>query len=496
MSSSPGQAAPSFEALRIREARYRALFDAMHEGFCVLEMVVDEAGVPVDYRFLETNPAFEQHTGLVDAVGRTARDLVPGLENHWVETYGRVALTGQPDRFVEESPAMGRWFEVEAFRIGKPEQLQVALLFRNITAQTRAEEGLRKAEWRLAQALDVSGLGTWSLDRTTRMLHLDARACLLLGRRQPDVDLAEVEQWIYPDDLATYRETVQPPASGSATSTETTVRVRLPDGAVRWIRSYGRTYERSGAPDFALGVIADVTAEMEAAAGLRTENEALAGRVAERRREVRQLAGALALAEERERRRIAMVLHEDLQQVIAAARWIAEPIGEPALKQALTRAAHLTHSLSHDLCPPLEGDGRLRPLLEWIAQQMAELHGLCVTVDAPDDLAITAPDLRPLLYHVLRELLFNVAKHADVEAAAVIARRDGTDVIVDVSDEGVGFDDAMVGVGLGLMELQPRLRHVGGNLTVTSRAGTGTCATVRLPLTVEPVGEREFAGGQ
>lgn len=467
----------------------------MHEGFCVLEMVVDEGGVPVDYRFLETNPAFERHTGLVDAVGRTARDLVPGLEDHWVEIYGHVALTGEPNRFVEESPAMGRWFEVEAFRIGEPGQLQVALLFRDITAQTRAEENLRKAEWRLAQALDVSGLGTWSLDRTTQMLHLDPRACVLLGRRQPDVDLAEVEQWIYPDDLETYHETVQASAAGEVSSTEVTLRVRLPDGTVRWIRSHGRTYERSGAPDFALGVIADVTAEMEAAAGLRTENEALVDRVAERRREVRQLAGALALAEERERRRIAMVLHEDLQQVIAAARWIAEPIGEPALKDALTRAAHLTRSLSHDLCPPLEGDGRLLPLLEWIAQQMDELHGLQVTVSAPDDLAVSAPDIRPLLYHVLRELLFNVAKHADVTAATVTARRDGADVIVEVSDEGVGFDDAMVGAGLGLLELQPRLRHVGGELTVTSRAGTGTCARVRLPLPVEPAREREFAGG-
>jgi PAS domain S-box-containing protein len=139
-------------AIAESEARYRTLFESIDEGFCVFEMLYDDEGHPVDYRWLETNPAFERHTGLVDAVGRTARELVPGLERHWVDIYNRVAVTGKPKRFIEESAVMGRWFEVDAFRVGKPQQRRVGLLFTDITARKRAEEALKAANAKLMRS--------------------------------------------------------------------------------------------------------------------------------------------------------------------------------------------------------------------------------------------------------------------------------------------------------------------------------------------------------
>ncbi|WP_313633654.1 PAS domain-containing protein [Massilia timonae] len=109
------------EQLRASEERYRTLFESVDQGFCIFEMIFDAAGKAVDYRFLEMNPMFERHTGLVDAAGRTARELLPGLDDFWFETYGRVALTGIPARFENEAPAMGRWFDVYANRIGGPD---------------------------------------------------------------------------------------------------------------------------------------------------------------------------------------------------------------------------------------------------------------------------------------------------------------------------------------------------------------------------------------
>ena len=100
------------------EGLYRTLFNSIDQGFCLIEICLDDAGAPVDYRFIDANAVFEQQTGLRNAVGRTARELVPNLEPHWFEIYGRVAATGEPKRFVDHAPSMGRWFDVYAFRIG------------------------------------------------------------------------------------------------------------------------------------------------------------------------------------------------------------------------------------------------------------------------------------------------------------------------------------------------------------------------------------------
>ena len=80
--------------------RYRTLFSRIDQGFCVCQMIVDESGTAVDYRFLEINEAFCGMTGLpTDAVGRTALEMVPNLEPRWVDTYARVGLGGQALRF-------------------------------------------------------------------------------------------------------------------------------------------------------------------------------------------------------------------------------------------------------------------------------------------------------------------------------------------------------------------------------------------------------------
>ena len=119
-------------AAATNEARYRSLFESIDEGFCVIE-VIFEKDRAVDYRFLEVNPVFGQQTGLVDAVGQTMREMVPEQDEHWFELYGRVALTGEPVRHENASEAMGRWFDVYAFRIGQPEKRRVAVLFKDVT---------------------------------------------------------------------------------------------------------------------------------------------------------------------------------------------------------------------------------------------------------------------------------------------------------------------------------------------------------------------------
>lgn len=128
------------------QGRYRELFDAIDEGYCLCEIIVDGDDRPVDYRFLETNPLFEEMTGLEAAVGRTALELVPDLEPHWVETYARAALGGERIRFEQGSAAMGRWFDVFTMPLG--ERGRFGIVFKDVTARRMAELELSQSEAR------------------------------------------------------------------------------------------------------------------------------------------------------------------------------------------------------------------------------------------------------------------------------------------------------------------------------------------------------------
>ena len=131
------------QALKESEERYRTLFDSMDEAFCIIEMIFDDTQTAVDMRFLEVNPAFARQTGMTDAVGKRVRELAPGIEAYWIETYGQVSLTGEPVRFVNRLQDMNAWFDVYAFRVGGPDSQKVAVIFSNITERVNTEQAMR-----------------------------------------------------------------------------------------------------------------------------------------------------------------------------------------------------------------------------------------------------------------------------------------------------------------------------------------------------------------
>ncbi|MGF6273350.1 PAS domain S-box-containing protein [Massilia sp. UYP11] len=128
------------------EQTNHALIETMDDAFCLIDLVYDEQGCAVDYVILEANRAFARHTGLADSVGKTARQLVPDLEQRWIATYDEIARTGVARRFEEFSQAMGRWFTVYASPIAHPVERRVALLFTDITDQKNAERALQASE--------------------------------------------------------------------------------------------------------------------------------------------------------------------------------------------------------------------------------------------------------------------------------------------------------------------------------------------------------------
>jgi PAS domain S-box-containing protein len=133
------------ESLRENEKKYSSLFSSMLEGVALHEIICDTSGNPVDYRFLDINPAFEKLTGLkkADIVGKTVLTILPTTEQFWIETYGKVALTGEPVAFENFSSALNKYYHVVAFC---PQTNKVAVIFNDITERILAENALRESE--------------------------------------------------------------------------------------------------------------------------------------------------------------------------------------------------------------------------------------------------------------------------------------------------------------------------------------------------------------
>jgi PAS domain S-box-containing protein len=136
------------------EHDYQMLFQEMIDGFALHEIICDNTGKPADYRFLAVNPAFERLTGLKAdrIIGKTVLEVLPGTESHWIDTYGRVALIGEPIHFENKHGVLDKYYEVKAYR---PAKNQFACIFMDITDRKRSEDLLKKSEARYRTILEA-----------------------------------------------------------------------------------------------------------------------------------------------------------------------------------------------------------------------------------------------------------------------------------------------------------------------------------------------------
>jgi len=168
------------DALRESEHRYRMLFEDMTTGVALHEMVYDEQGNPVEYRFLDANQAFEQLTGLSvgSILGRTVLEVLPGMEQRRIETYAEVVRTGTPALFEEYSSALGKWFETRAFRTARN---QFATIFTDITDRKQMETNLQEARKMAERYLNVAAEVILGLDAQGIITLLNDSGHRLLG---------------------------------------------------------------------------------------------------------------------------------------------------------------------------------------------------------------------------------------------------------------------------------------------------------------------------
>jgi PAS domain S-box-containing protein len=284
-------------------------------------------------------------------------------------------------------------------------------------------------------------------------------------------------------------------------SHEIEVQYAADDGGTGWFRNAAVRVGEGVAVYFS-----DITERKRAEESLRTLNETLEQRVAERtavaeqRAEtIRALARKLTEAEQRERRRLARVLHDHLQQILVAARLktsllrrrVDTESSRPSFDQIeslIGQAIEAARSLTVELCPPILYESGLARGLGWLANEMHENYGLSVRIDAEPDSEPEAEELRILLFESIRELLFNIVKHAQVSEAEVALCGAGPDEVrIEVADRGVGFQPASgVGSGSGLSSVNERLQWMRGRMEVQSSPGAGTRITILTPRRLPP----------
>ena len=251
--------------------------------------------------------------------------------------------------------------------------------------------------------------------------------------------------------------------------------------------------------------VVDVTRQHAAEAALRLMNKDLEDRVAERTalaerrtKQLQALAVELIETEERERRRVAHLLHDDLQQVLASAKMQLQAVSARApseamlvnVNQLLEDAIAKSKSLAYELSPPLLNHAGLVPTLEWLSRQMNEQFGMKVDVSARTTRKLGNSSLTAFLFRAAQELLFNIVKHAGVRRAEVCLGESKDKLVVSIIDRGCGFDmkavhNAAAPKGFGLLSLMERTRSFGGDFVIESSPGNGCRIEISIPLSVD-----------
>jgi signal transduction histidine kinase/ActR/RegA family two-component response regulator len=210
--------------------------------------------------------------------------------------------------------------------------------------------------------------------------------------------------------------------------------------------------------------------------------------------QLRRMTGELILSEQNERRRLAKILHDHLQQLLVSAKYriaFLNRATDPSIKAAaqeveelLSEVIEASRSLTSELSPPIVYESTLRTGIEWLVSYMAAQNGLEVRLKMDQDISPEDPNIKILLFESIRELLLNVAKHARIRSAEISVNEvERNRLEITVSDEGVGFQPAMLEhKGIGFFRIQERMRSIGARFKIQSAPGQGSRFTILAPL--------------
>jgi PAS domain S-box-containing protein len=390
------------------------------------------------------------------------------------------------------------------------------------------EDALLASEKEFRALFDLSGIGMARADAPAfRFTRVNPMLCAMTGYSAEELLTKTWLELTHPDDRRRDMKELTRVLRGKADWWSIEKRCVRKDGSIIWVNVNGAALrDDAGQAVRIVAMIEDVTVRKQTEQELRDSRKELESRVQEqtselsttirslrgeiakralaeqalrdRSEQLRKLASELTLAEQRERQRLALILHDGLQQLLVGARFrlaVMERAGNQAVQLAaaevndlLLESIETSRSLTAELSPPILMEGGLVPALEWLARWERTKRGLVVSLDAQGEVGAMADDLTVLLFQATRELLFNVVKHAGVKSARVQVARFGDQVQITVIDEGSGFDTAQLRAeggssdGFGLFSIRERLELLGGRMEIDSAPGRGSRFTLLAPL--------------
>ena len=495
------------------ESIYRLIVETMKEAAFT---------VTFDGRILYCNAQFGEFIKrpMEHILGHSLRDFVDPANCSAADSLLVVAQKQPVKQRLVFADAQGRSVpaHISANILNQSDELSICVVATDLTElenstgliqQLRSQqEALRESEERLRFALEASEMGHWDLNLADHSAHRSLRHDQIFGYDEllPEWTFEMFLEHVVTEDRnlveQSYLRSIE-----EQHDWDFECRIVRRDKSLRWIWACGRLHSyEAGKPTRLAGIVQDITERKQAEDALKQGKDELEHKVQERTLELAQraaqlraLAGELTLAEQRERRRIANILHDHLQQVLVGAKIRAALLGSNAesfVKEAaleieglLKEAIDASRSLTAELSPPILHEGGLTAGLEWLARWMADKHNLIVDLSMEKGLPSLPEDLRVLLFESIRELLFNAVKHANVESACVDLRIiSAHELQILVSDAGPGFDPAKLknagvdGGGFGLFSIKERLSLIGGSMEIDSAPGNGSRFVLTAPF--------------
>jgi PAS domain S-box-containing protein len=486
------------DALRESEERYRTLFDSIDEGFGIIEMLYDERGRPVDYRILETNPAFERMTGFADAAGKTSLELNPAAEQYWFETLGEVARTGEDARFESYAEALDRWFDVYASRVGSEGSRRVAIVFANTTERKRAEEALRESEERYRVFFETAAVGAAEADPLTgRFLRVNDNLCRFLAYGRDELLTATFYQVTHPDDRARNSEGMAQLLRGAIREYVTEKRYLRKDGKTVWAQlAVALVRDRDGRALHSVAILQDITerkrAEGALARELRAKSDFLADISHELRTPLTVIRGNAEVGLEVGR---GCEHDEILQEIIRESSTMSRMVEDLLF---LARSDSETLPLDWQMVPVAQLLGGMARRAEALARE----HRASLRLALSGEGRVRCDSQR--IEQAVLILIENAARYGtpgEPITLSSLARQE--ELRIEVSDRGPGIPANELphiveryyrgegsseerGSGLGLAIANSIAKAHGGSLEIESSPGKGTRVLLSLPLFGEP----------